>query len=373
MVLVNILEEIINNRAFQVVHGDKTGYIRYCNGYYLFQPNIYIDISIPLAIRTARVPIKRDTYLPIEYEAPEIKVEEDIEQKQELQRSVEGFWRGIMEWTTQLSENPEYQAPPYEVDQRRRLIAEEEQEKLIQMDHIFEMIRLFHSMYHTSNNDQDDEFRRAVLFYFWDEWLTTEDQKYLVYSTDLNVAECVDESKYNLGRVVIHRFMDSKLDSIQYVCEGGVTCAVSYINEIQQDRDDPIHPFPITNQHMGMVYGYNVSKNGRIIFKLNDPPYPGGKIGRGRECSIVSSMDSHIQSLSMLGIVLDQEGYTNFGIPQVTGRIRNSVRICTLLNLFLRFSEEIELEDHHWFLRPVRSFYTGHGTNATAFVKKYKK
>jgi hypothetical protein len=167
--------------------------------------------------------------------------------------------------------------------------------------------------------------------------------------------------------------MDSKLESIQYICEGAVACAVSYINEIQQDRDDPIHPFPITNQHMGMVYGYNVSKNGKIIFKLNDPPYPGGKIGRGRECSIVSSMDSHIQSLSMLGIVLDREGYTNFGIPQVTGRIRNSVRICTLLNLFLRFSEEIELEDHHWFLRPVRSFYTGHGTNATAFVKKYKK
>jgi hypothetical protein len=54
-----------------------TGYIRYCNGYYIFQPNVYLDLTIPLAIRAAKFPIKRDLFAPLEYEMPEIVEEEE--------------------------------------------------------------------------------------------------------------------------------------------------------------------------------------------------------------------------------------------------------------------------------------------------------
>ena len=71
MVVIDLLSEIVNNKSFQVEHLDENGnaqkgYIRYCNGYYLFQPNVYQDLTIPLAIRIARFPVKRDNYLPIE-------------------------------------------------------------------------------------------------------------------------------------------------------------------------------------------------------------------------------------------------------------------------------------------------------------------
>jgi hypothetical protein len=57
---VDLLNDIVNNKTFQVQHGTLSGYIRYCNGYYLFQPNVYVDLTIPLAIRTASFPVKRD-------------------------------------------------------------------------------------------------------------------------------------------------------------------------------------------------------------------------------------------------------------------------------------------------------------------------
>ena len=68
-------------KIFQVTHGDLSGYIRYCNGYYIFQPNVYLDLSIPLAIRIAKFPIKRDLYAPLEYEMPELVEEEESESK----------------------------------------------------------------------------------------------------------------------------------------------------------------------------------------------------------------------------------------------------------------------------------------------------
>lgn len=51
---VSVLNEITNNKQFQVRHNNIKGYIRYCNNYYIFQPNIYEDLSIPLAIRSAQ-------------------------------------------------------------------------------------------------------------------------------------------------------------------------------------------------------------------------------------------------------------------------------------------------------------------------------
>jgi hypothetical protein len=77
IVAVDLLNEITNNKGFTVTHEGINGYIRYCNGYYIFQPNVYMDLTIPLAIRTAKFPIKRDVFTPIPYDIPEII--EDVE------------------------------------------------------------------------------------------------------------------------------------------------------------------------------------------------------------------------------------------------------------------------------------------------------
>jgi hypothetical protein len=99
MAIVQVLQEVVNHKQFQVQHGDIWGYIRYCNKYYLFQPNVYPDLTIPLAIRVAKFPVKRDEYTPIQYE--EVKWEEDKKAESSISPTV--LWGAMTRWIQQLS------------------------------------------------------------------------------------------------------------------------------------------------------------------------------------------------------------------------------------------------------------------------------
>ena len=99
--LIDIMNDIINNKSFQVTNNTLNGYIRYCNGYYIFQPNIYHDLSIPLAIRIGKFPIKKDIYRPVEYEMPEME-EKQIQQIDTLE-TINSVWLAINKWVEQLA------------------------------------------------------------------------------------------------------------------------------------------------------------------------------------------------------------------------------------------------------------------------------
>ena len=58
------MEDIVNNRAFRIRVHDKEGYIIYKNGFYLFQPELLWDKNLPLSMRIADFPVKRDYYEP---------------------------------------------------------------------------------------------------------------------------------------------------------------------------------------------------------------------------------------------------------------------------------------------------------------------
>jgi hypothetical protein len=75
--LSELLISVVDNRMFQVTHGGLSGYIRYCNRYFIFQPNVYGDLAIPMALRVAKIPVRRDIY------RPELRAIEDIEVMEE--------------------------------------------------------------------------------------------------------------------------------------------------------------------------------------------------------------------------------------------------------------------------------------------------
>jgi hypothetical protein len=62
-----------------------------------------------------------------------------------------------------------------------------------------------------SSNKNPDAFRKTLLLFFWDEWLTFREQTFLVYSTGLNVLECIRENQYLLGKILVNRFIDPKM------------------------------------------------------------------------------------------------------------------------------------------------------------------
>jgi hypothetical protein len=362
LAMVDLLTDIIDNKNFQVNHGTLSGYIRYCNGYYIFQPNVYTDLTIPLSIRVAKFPIKRDLYTPLEYEMPETMDTE--EEKVNTRESIRDIWQAITTWCQALSVNSTYIKPPVELEQRILQLAQDDSELIDKYRQILEMIEWFHVSFSKSTLKNPEALRKALLFYFWDEWLTLDEQIYLVYSSGLNVLECIRENQYSLGRVLVNRFLNPKNGEIEYICEDGKACVKSIIEDVKRDRAEILRTFSINNKTTGEPYGFIVPKNGDVVFKTGEPPVEGGKIGRGKECGNVSTMTGHISNLVQIGDILKIAGKTDFdlnrGIILSTRKIKNSTRACTLMDIFIRFMDADRIQEKRWFFRPIQALYTGH-------------
>ncbi len=363
MVSVDLLTDIIDNKSFQVEHNGISGYIRYCNGYYLFQPSVYVDLTIPLAIRIAKFPVKKDIYTPITYEIPEL-IEEAVD-KINTTETIEVIWNSLMNWCTNLAVSKKYINPPDELDQRLIDISEENMELLEKYRQILEMVEWFYEAYKKSESADPDAFRKTLVQYFWDNWLTLDEQKFIVYNTGLNVLECISDNQYMLGRLLVNRFFDMKTGEIQYICEGGETCKKSVADEVIRDKSDPLKSFRVNVDTTGELYGFCVPKNGEVVFKTGEPPAVDGKVGRGKECANVSTMTGHIKQLLQVGAILIEADMGDYdlrsNILSVGSRkVRNATRACTLLELFIRYMDLSRVNNQRWFFRPIEAFYTGH-------------
>jgi hypothetical protein len=269
-----------------------------------------------------------------------------------------------MQWTENLSTSMKYVKPPGEIEQHRIAISHDNMELLDLYMQNIEMIEWFHKSFQASTLKNTESFRKAVLFYLWDNWLTLEDQKYLVYSSGIDVQECVRDHQYQIGRIIVNRFMDPKTGHLQYLCENGTECVPSIIDVVVRNDEEPIKRFPVNVNTSGSVYGIIVPKNGEIVFKTDTPPEVGGKIGRGKECGNVSGADGRLTSLIQIGDMLTLNNKTDFRLnrPILTGpqKITNPVRNCTLLELCLRFLDNEQIGGKKWFFRSIEAYYVGY-------------
>ena len=281
------------------------------------------------------------------------------------------IWKAINDWTILLSQNAKYIYPPDEIKQRRVDMSQNDTEILDRYAQILEMIEWFHTSFHKSINKNPESFRRALLFYFWDEWFTIDEQKFIMYSTDLNVYECIQENRHNLDRIVIDRFIDPKqydvktqTGTIHYMCEGAKECSTVIIDMLKKDKQDPLQQLSVSVRTTGYPYGFIVPKNGDLIFKTGEPSQEAGKVGRGKECANVSTMTGHISNLIQIGDILSNANKSDFDLNNAMlfgqRKVKNSTRACTLMDLFLRFLDEERINGKRWFYRPVASAYTGH-------------
>jgi hypothetical protein len=360
---VDLLNDIVNNKAFQVTHNDMHGYIRYCNGYYIFQPNVYADLTIPLAIRVSKFPVKRDSYGPLEYEVEEKTEIVEKSESSESSDSVETLWTAIVRWIEHLSHHNEYIVPA-EIDRRRIDKSHQDRELLERYSNIIEMVEWFHVSYMKMPHKHTHAFRNALLFYFWDEWLTFDEQRTLI-SSKLDVTEFIRENQYRSSEnegIVIDRFLDAKDGSIIFLCNGEA-CPRSLIDMVTKSKNDPLKAIKVNHSTSGHPYGFITPKNGDIVFKTAMPPEAGMKVLRGKECANVSTMTDHIRDLIILGDILNENHMTNFDLHNGVYRMRvikNATRACTLMNFILRFCDELHLKGRRWFYRPVASHYIGH-------------
>ncbi len=363
IVAVDLLSEIVDNQSFQVTHNGVSGYIRYCNKYYLFQPSIYNDLSIPLAIRVSKFPIKRDSFTPIAYEIPELVVDE--EDRINTTENLEGIWAVAMEWCESLSTSTKFINPPNELYQRIDEMSQNNRDLVEKYIQVLDMIKVFFNSFNKSTNKNTENFRKTILYYLWDNWLTIDEQKYLIYSTSLNITECIRDGQYQLGRFLINRFVDPKDGLIVYLCENGTICARSLIDAVNRDNKEALKTFKVTPTSTASIYGFIVPKTGSFVFKTGEPPAEGKAVGRGKECGNVTTMKGHISNLELLGTIMKNSNKTDFGMNKRDGilsgdTIKNATRACTIIELMLRFMDLEQINNKRWFYRPIQAYYTGH-------------
>ena len=367
-VIVDLLQEVVGNKSYQVAYQGQQGYVRYCNGYYLFQPNVYMDVTIPLSIRVGRFPIKRDAYLPLEYDPPEV---EDEKKTADTLGTLEEFWRATVEWVTTLTRSDEVPPYPDEIQQRRFLVSQGDRDQENRYEQILEMIRWIHRAFHSQVRGEEDRaaLRQALLFHFWDEWLRLDEQLYMVYSSDLaqdeSVMLCIQENQVRLGRLLVHRFYQAESDATVYLCEEGTECQASVVDAIRRDPGDRLRSFRVTPQTTGSLYGFLITKNGELVFKTSHPS-PDGEVTQGKECGNVSNKVGHMANLTTIGQLLEKSGRGDMDLNvmmllhRLEHQVRGLGRICTLMNMMLRFLDAIRLGGRRWFFRPLAAHEAGH-------------
>jgi hypothetical protein len=227
------------------------------------------------------------------------------------------------------------------------------------------MIKVFFNCFNKSSNKNQENFRKTILFYLWDNWLTIDEQKYLIYSTSLNITECIRDGQYQLGRILINRFIDPKDGIIVYLCENGTICARSLIDAVNRDNKEALKTFKVTSTTTAPIYGFIVPKTGSFVFKTGEPPAEGKAVGRGKECGNVTTMKGHITNLELLGTIMKNSNKTDFGMNKRDGilssdTIKNATRACTIIELMLRFMDLEKINSKRWFYRPLEASYTGH-------------
>jgi len=358
-----LFSNVINNKTFKVMHRGVQGYITQCNGYYVFQPNVYMDLHIPMAIRAAAFPVRRDHFEPVKQEPYEESVESE-----KAEFPLEEQWNGIVEWVREMRDSEqegEYTAVtiPESVYERIRTLVKGEEEVQKKYTYIVEMIQWFHESVLISEGDLRS-FYQTVLDYIWDTWFTLEEQIELVTSGNEDAYRRVKETEYTAGSNTVLRFYNPKNASIVYICKqkGNWNLCPSSIEDNVKKIEKTI-PTEFRNREepykTDEFYGFLTTHNGDIVFKTNDAHIKGftGKLG-GVMCAVVSGIQDKYEKLIRIGEILTRADLPDLElkgdvIKRGGRQVENSVRGCALLELTLRYADHIKLNNHRWFFRPV--------------------
>lgn len=362
IIKAELFSSVVDNKEFKVQYQGKDGYIHYCNTYYIFQPFAFQDTSIPLAIRMAHFPVKRDSFTPVKIE-PVVVEEPEIVSEPTV--SVVGVWNRLVEWCSAIAVSTAYIAPPelYHIAEFPEKYTKDVRSKY---EYFKDAVQWLFGFYVASPHKSQAAFRSMLMKYYWDKWFTTEEQIKIVYSADaVSVEEVIGDAVYMFGTLKVHRFQDPGTGKLVFMC-AGEPCQQSIINDIQRDSKDPIKKSVITTETTAPLYGFIVPKKGNIfVFKTSEPPEPGNKIARGSECANVSNIDVHIGKLVQLGnymknIGLDEMGLSVANITMTKKGLTNATRVCSLMELVLRYMDATLIGNKRWFYRPIASYYAGH-------------
>lgn len=417
-----LLSEIVGNQSFRIKmrtkSGTKEGYIVQRNKYFMFQPDYLNDIKIPLALRIADMPVKRDAYEPTEIKMKAKKVVAKAPVAQEPV-AVEGvgapttpavveaqpfiaYWLTIQRWARSMEQGtaPKDDIPAEVYETMRAMYVAEEYER--ERSRLSMVNWLYENM--ISNEDFTAENKRAyiqalcqaLLEFVWDESISANQQQHILKedSSELNMI-IAREQIVKKGGATAFRYIDTITGSLRYFC-GDSPCSEAVIRQFKSNPEDPLHNIQANTETTGDIYGFIVpkGKERRLIFKTSThPPPPGGKPEKAGECTIISTISYHIQMLKDISALLEKEGYPRFilvedildekvrkkrerELSKIEGRkyvatqkkenrtFENAARACALKNIILRWMSIMQERKggaaKRYMYRPIAALLSGH-------------
>ena len=364
-----VLRSIINDRTFVVKHGELEGYVIYRNTYYVFQPFIYQSTAIPLALRNAELPLKRDEFTAKELAKGEIKT---FQRYSTLNWGIVSGWIDRLEAGEITNEKPtgrivgviqEYTTDPETGIENLNL-------RKSLMDKIQMIIHFMNAL--------PDEYKEvgagAVRAYFWDTWLSKEQQLALM-KTHTN-DEAGSQNQFTSGSQLIYRFVNPKNGTIEYVCKNGTErCSSAVVELLEKDKTDRLRMDAVGSAYTGRVvagrsiadlYGFVIYKKGEFKFKIvSEPANPKNekKPARGIMPDIISQsnvIDRYMEQLD--GLVKEHvDGLDlRFYRKVQKGYYESNAQKSVLIELQLRLLEALEAGQFRWFYRPLEAIYSGH-------------
>ena len=376
-----LLSEVVGNRSFRLRVKNVNGYIIYRNGFYIFQPDHLSDIRIPLALRVADVPVKKDIFEP----AP-IKVKKDVGVSPTLEpywTAIEGWAKAIQEQSAEVRDVPDTVKAAIDAHFKGQAVKKEHQ-GMIMINWFYDHI--VSSTVYTAEQKTawTGILARVLLEFVWDESLNPMEQQSLFYSGKTDVRQVAGEQVVRKGTKEVFRYVDPITGKLQYVCDGA-KCDES-MRGLFEERNpgDPVLKVKVDTNSTGAIYGFMVpkSKERRLLFKTNvKVPPPGVAPEKGTECANITKISYHIKMLKDIAALMEQSGYPRFllvdevldekaqrrvtetKIPE-NRQFENSKRACDLKEITLRWLDIAERErgreGRRYFYRPVAALKTGH-------------
>jgi hypothetical protein len=337
----------------------------------VFQPDIYKDMTIPIALRMLPIPVPRDVYT-MDFYTP--GVYELLEEKKEdsIQETVgKNLWVHVKEWA-ELLRNGSFGFVSLPQDIRSDMIElggtatkrKEREERVEMILWVYESLR------------RDERGRSiladVVLDYFWDEILTMSlKRKYLTEeTTDPLIQKVARESYWPFEGSTYLRLHDTVTGGTEYYTmgpDGKVSKSVLSVKEVleRESTRDPLQQKKIDDRTTGHRYGFLVNrKDNELVFKTTNPPAQGTtKLGKGSVCASSSAVTYELNHLQQLGQLLRNSNLPDIGLnatEMARRRIQNSNRVCTLSNLVFRWMDHAKVQGRRWFYRPLEAKLLGH-------------
>ena len=373
-----MIHNIIRNKSLHLELFGKQGHIIYKNGYFLFQPDQLHDEIIPLALRVAPFPPKRDAYASVVDEPIEAVADEGDSNEKETPL----LWNAVEIWLEKIDKNENKKVifeiekgkyvPPkfittvlkelYENDDTLLKIAKE---KLGMVGYLYERVK-------------DDEGWKALLVQsvkevIWDEFLTSSEQFNLVISwmgTDEfeENKTLFDDQYLEKDGKWLFRFVDLHTGEMKYRCEQG-NCKLDTIEELTEGDSKVVINSTTTAYSKEMphlVYGFLVpagkeNQSSHMAFKTARTVVANATLPSGLECSTVSNRNKRDPLLTTLGSIVEKfSDAIDLGLDEDSiKKLKGSFSGCFLLDLALRMLDK-KHSKKRFFYRSIESYKGGH-------------